>query len=184
LIQINAGRGVDPARFRRNEWASGMTRFTTGPLADNEVRAVFPLLREVIPTLTLPAWLGFVRQLAAVRPVGHAGIVVARRVGRAFPCGLFCYRILQDLERGRVLVADHFVAVDLLDPGAVLQVLVRELEAVGARFGCSAIRGVVAGEQPELAVGLSAAGHTMEASLFGRSLSPCLERGSPGMAAT
>ncbi len=147
-----------------------MTRFTVGSLAENDVRVVFPLIREAIPGLTLPAWLRFVRQIGAVRPMGHAGIVVARRVGRTFPCGLFCYRVEQDLERGRVLTADHFVAVDLLDPSAVLDALVHELEALGARLGCAAIRGVVHGRQPALVGGLSAAGHALEASLFGRTL--------------
>lgn len=149
-----------------------MTGFTVGPLDARDARAVFPLIREASPTVALPRWLSYVRQVTSGRLAGQAGIVVARRVGRPYPCGLFCYRVENDLERGRVLTADHFVAVDLLDPAAVLDALVRELEALGARLGCSAVRGVVHGQQTDLAGGLSAAGHALEASLFGRLLEP------------
>lgn len=149
-----------------------MTGFTVGPLDSSEARAVYPLIREAIPGLELPTWLRFARQVTTGRLAGQAGVVVARRVGRTFPCGLFCFRVEQDLRHGRVLTADHFVAVDLLDPASVLDALVRELEALGARLGCSAIRGVVHGRQAALAGELAAAGHALEASLFGRSLSP------------
>ncbi len=149
-----------------------MTGFTVGPMDTKDARAVFPLIREAIPTLDLSGWLRFVRQVTASRLAAQAGIVIARRVGRPFPCGLFCYRVEQDLERGKVLTADHFVAVDLLDPAAVLDALVHELETLGARLGCSAVRGIVHGRQAALAGELSAAGHALEASLFGRSLAP------------
>lgn len=145
-----------------------MTGFSVGPLDARDARAVFPLIREASPAVALPRWLSYVRQVTSGRLAGQAGIVVARRVGRPYPCGLFCYRVENDLERGRVLTADHFVAVDLLDPAAVLDALVAELEALGARLGCSAVRGVVHGTQTDLAGGLSAAGHALEASLFGR----------------
>ncbi len=149
-----------------------MTGFTVGPLQPGDARAVFPLIREASPAVALPRWLSYVRTVTSGRLAGQAGVVVARRVGRAYPCGLFCYRVENELERGRVLTADHFVAVDLLDPAAVLDALVRELEALGVRQGCSAVRGVVHGTQTELAGGLSAAGHALEASLFVRRLEP------------
>ncbi len=149
-----------------------MSDFTVGPLAQDEARAVYPLIREAIPTLQLATWLRFTRQVAATRPAGHAGIVVARRTGRLFPCGLFCYRVERDLEHGQVLTADHFVAMDLLDPTAVLDALVNALQDLGAQLGCSAVRGIVHGRQTALAGELSAAGHALEASLFSRSVAP------------
>lgn len=149
-----------------------MTSFTVGPMDVKDARAVFPLIREAIPTLDLSAWLRFARQVTTGRPAAPAGIVVAKRTGRSFPCGLFCYRVEQDLERGRTLTADHFVAVDLLEPAAVLDALVHELDALAARLRCTAVRGIVHGRQAALAGELSAAGHALEASLFGRSLAP------------
>ncbi len=54
---------------------------------------VFPLIREEMPTLDLASWLRFARPLTAVRRSGQGGIVAIRRMGRYFPCGLFCYRV-------------------------------------------------------------------------------------------
>ena len=92
--------------------------------------------------------------------------MTVRREGRTFPCGLFCYRVADDLELGKVLTADHFVAVDLLDPCAVLGALVEELDILGKRLGCQAVRslvhGGVHGGAPPVAYGLYVAGHRPE----------------------
>ena len=143
-----------------------MMAFTITTLAQDEARSVFPLIREAVPGLELAAWLRFARQLTLVRRAHIGGIVVARRTGRVFPSGLFCYRIDQDLALGRVLVAEHFVAVDLLDPPAVLAALVVELESLGRRFDCVAVRSVVLGPDGAVAGGLSAAGHQPEGALL------------------
>ena len=89
-------------------------------LPPDQVLAVYPLVREVVPELDAGAWVRFARVLLSPKRAGQGGIVAAWRPGRSFPCGLVCYRVENDLLRGRVLVAEHFVAVDLLDPQAVL----------------------------------------------------------------
>ena len=88
--------------------------------------------------------------------------MTARREGRDFPCGLFCYRIEDDLKLGRLLIAEHFVAIDLLDPGAVLAALVQELDMLAKRLGCHAVRSLVNGGTSEVEDGLYAAGHRPE----------------------
>ncbi len=143
-----------------------MADFIIDGLSRDQVRSVYPLIREAVPTLDLPSWLRFARQLTGSRRVGHCGIIVARREGRTFPCGLFCYRVAEDLKLGKTLVADHFVAVDLLDPGAVVAALVEELEGLAKRLGCQAVRSVVHGGASEVADELRAAGHQPEASLL------------------
>ena len=104
----------------------------------------------------------FARQLVGPRRGGQCGIVAARREGRAFPCGLFCYRVEEDLKLGKVLIADHFVAVDLLEPAAVLAALVQELDGLAKRLGCRAMRSLVHGGAPDVEGGLYAAGHRPE----------------------
>jgi len=136
-----------------------MADFIIEMLCRDQIRSVYPLVREAVPTLDLAGWLRFARQLIGARPTGQCGIIAARREGRTFPCGLFCYRVEHDLKLGRVLVADHFVAVDLLDPGAVLTALVEALDAVAKRLGCQAVRSLVHGGVPGLVNGLQAAGH-------------------------
>jgi hypothetical protein len=139
-----------------------MADFIIEVLSREQIRSVYPLVREAFPTLDLSAWLRFARQLTGPRRGGQCGIIAARREGRAFPSGLFCYRVDDDLKLGKVLVADHFVAVDLLDPAAVLVALVEELDGLAKRQGCQAVRSLVHGGAPEVEGGLYAAGHQPE----------------------
>jgi hypothetical protein len=138
-----------------------MADFIIDVLSRDQIRSVYPLVREAFPTLDLAAWLRFARQLTGPRRGGQCGIVAARREGRAFPCGLFCYRVEDDLKLGKVLIADHFVAVDLLDPASVLAALVEELDVLAKRQGCRAVRSLVHGA-PDVEGGLVAAGHLPE----------------------
>jgi hypothetical protein len=135
-------------------------------LAPDQIRSVYPLIRQVVPTLDLPAWQRFARTVLNPRRPELGGIVVATRPPRPFPCGLFCYRQEHDLTRGKILVAEHFVALDLLDPDHVLAALVNELESLARRFGCEAVRSVVHGSAPDVAGGLAAAGHQPETKLL------------------
>src|SRR4051794_31507666 len=101
-----------------------MADFIIELLTRDQIRSVYPLVREAVPAIDLATWLHFARQLTGSRRGAQYGIVAARRECRVCPCGLFCYRVEDDLELGKVLIADHFVAVDLLEPAAVLVALV------------------------------------------------------------
>lgn len=146
-----------------------MAAFTVRALAPDQIRSVYPLIREAMPAVDLGAWTEFARRLTGRRG-SNTGIMAAWREGRPFPCGLFCYRVDKTLGQGRVLIAEYFVAIDLLDPKAVLEALVAELDALGHRLGCDAVRSVVHGGEPVLAGGLAAAGHAPEASLLLKAL--------------
>lgn len=147
-------------------------------LAPDQVRSVFPLIRQAVPTLDLAGWLRVARTLIHPRRPELGGIVVATRPPRPFPSGLFCYRQETDLIHGKVLVAEHFVALDLLDPGHVLAALVNELDSLANRFGCKAVRSVVHGSAPDIAGGLAAAGHQPEASLLWKPIPTTTRRGA------
>jgi hypothetical protein len=54
------------------------------------------------------------------------------------------------------------VAVDVLDAESVMSALVKELESLAERLGCSAIRTMVLGQATLAAAGLYAAGHRPE----------------------
>jgi hypothetical protein len=148
-----------------------MTPFTVEPLPREQIRAVYPLIREAIPGLSLSAWLRFAQGATATRRRQsgvRSGIIVARREGHDFPSGLFCYRVDPDPALGKVLVAEHFVAVDLLHPADVLAALVEELDKLGKRLDCKAVRSVV--HQPDVEGGLAQAGHEMMGSILGKAL--------------
>ncbi len=123
---------------------------------------VYPLLREAIPGLLLPAWLRFARRATGPRRAGLSGIMVARRAPRPMRCGLFIWRRDDDLEHGAVLVAEHLVAIDLLDPEPVTAALVQELEALTKRLGCGGIRTMMIRSDAPIAAQLLAAGHAKQ----------------------
>lgn len=153
-----------------------MADITVQMLAPDQIRSVYPLIRQAVPALDLPGWQRFARGLVHPRRPELGGIVVATRLPRPFPCGLFCYRQERDLTHGKVLIGEHFVALDLLEPDIVLAALVAELDALAKRFGCDAVRSVVHGSAPDVASGLAAAGHRPEASLLWKPIPPATVR--------
>jgi hypothetical protein len=56
-------------------------------------------------------------------------------------------------------VAEHFVAVDVLDPEAVMHALTGELDRLAKRLGCAAIRATVLRHDSIAESSLHAAGH-------------------------
>ena len=145
-----------------------MTSFTVEPLPREQIRAVYPLIREAIPGLSLSRLAAFRARRPSGGRRGLSGIIVARRESHDFPSGLFCYRVDPDPALGKILVAEHFVAVDLLHPDEVLAALVAELDALGRRLGCKAVRGIVHGAEVE--DGLAQAGHATVGSILGKVL--------------
>ena len=141
-----------------------MAAFTIGVLSRDEIMAVYPLVREAVPTLELSSWLRFARQLTGSRRGEQCGIVAASREGQ-FDIEPLSFH-LEDLKLGRVLAADHFVAVDLLDPGAVLAALVEQLDELAHRLGCTAVRSLVHGGTSDTAESLDAAGHRREDAML------------------
>ena len=139
-----------------------MSAITVTPLSAEQIDTAYPLVREVAPGLGPAGWRRYARRAIGTAQAGHSGIMVARRSGRPFPCGLFCYHKEQDLARGPVLMASHFIAIDILDPGPVLAALVRELEILAPRLGCAAMRVSVNEDRSELALALFRAGHRQE----------------------
>ncbi len=129
------------------------------PLSPEQAPAVYPLVREAIPGLDLKAWLRFARRVADPRRAAREGIIVVVRNPRPMPCGLFVYRKEQELGHGNVLIAEHFVAVDLLDAEPVMQALVAELDGLALRLGCNAIRAMVLSPTSQMAASLTSAGH-------------------------
>ena len=151
-----------------------MSGFTCHILPPDQARLVYPLVREAVPTLGLKAWLSFAKQVSNPRRWTHEGIMVVQRLPRPLPCGLFIYRREQDLAHGPILVAEHLVAVDVLDPEPVLRALLSELDALAARLECTAIRTMVLGQSSFVESGLHAAGHRRQ----GTTLWKPLENGS------
>lgn len=136
-----------------------MSDFTSHLVPPDQVRMVYPLVREAVAGLDLKTWVNFAQKVANPRRAGQSGILAVTRAGRNLPCGVFLYRREAQLPDGAVLVAEHFVAMDVVDPQSVVQALIGELDALAKRLDCVAIRVVVPGDDSLLRSGLQAAGH-------------------------
>jgi hypothetical protein len=147
-----------------------MSAFTCQDLLPDQAATVFPLMREAVPGLDLKTWLRFAKQVTNPRRAAPAGIIVVRRRARSMPCGLFVYHRDRDLAHGPILVVEHFVAVDLLDPEPVMRALIDGLDALAGRLGCTAIRAMVLGQTSLVAAGLRAAGHRPEGATLWKQL--------------
>ncbi len=123
-----------------------MSEITVSPLTAAEIDLVYPLVQSLHPAPSRIAWRRHARRCLAAAAHGRGGIMVARRAGREHPSGLCCYRKEEDFQRGPVLTASHFVALDILDPAPVLAALADGLAALAARLGCVEARALVAGE--------------------------------------
>lgn len=139
-----------------------MPGFTCQNLTAEQVHTVYPLVREAVPALDLKTWTRFAKRVANSRRTDQSGIRVVLRRPRQLPCGVFLYRREHDLTHGPIMVAEHMVAVDVLDSQSVMKVLVGDLEALAERLGCAAIRTMVLGQASLAASGLYAAGHRPE----------------------
>lgn len=149
-----------------------MAGFTSHIVVPDEVRTLFPLVREAVPGLELREWINYARPVTNPRHAGREGIVAVRRVPWPLPCGLFLYRRDIDLGYGPVLATEYFVALDVLDPAPVVRALTEEMDTLARRFGCSAIRALVRRHSPAVDAGLREAGLTAEGAMLWKRLSP------------
>src|SRR5690242_6884250 len=69
---IDLGQRFATARGRR---VARMGGFVIDALGRDHIRAVYPLIRQAVPSLELAAWLRFARQLTGGRRSGQCGIV-------------------------------------------------------------------------------------------------------------
>lgn len=147
-----------------------MSAFTCQNLLPEQAAHVFPLMREAVPGLDLKTWLRFARKITNPRRAAHGGIIVVQRRARPMPCGLFVYHRDHDLAHGPILVAEHFVAMDLLDAEPVMRALIAGLDTLARHLGCTAIRAMVLGQTSLVAAGLRAAGHRPEGATLWKQL--------------
>ena len=162
LIWVKEPRGAGAHGAPMPQDAAPLPGLYCEDLPPDQAGTVFPLLREAIPGLLLPAWLRFARRVTSPRRAGQSGIMVVRRAPRPMPCGLFLWRRDEDLAHGAVLVAEHLVAIDLLDSEPVMASLVMELERLAQRLACGGIRTMVIRPDAPIATSLLAAGHASE----------------------
>jgi hypothetical protein len=116
--------------------------FIAQALRPEQAAQAYPLLQSAFPALTLSRWTEFVRSQTRTnpKPAERAKGIMAIQSDRGYIHGLFSYSVAPDLQHGRVLLVDNFVAVDLVESDAAVQALRQAMEEVAARLDCQAIR--------------------------------------------
>ena len=115
-------------------------------LDPQRISQAYPLVQTVMPDLDLDAWQHFALSLLQPPPVKspQGGILTALNEG-GFMVGLAIYRLVHDLRHGPVLLAEHLMALDLLDCKLVAQRLAVGLEGIASREGCRAVHITLSG---------------------------------------
>jgi hypothetical protein len=139
------------------------------PIAPGDIRPLFPLMRAVDPELNLSAGLRYSRRMTRTKSGARAGIMVARRRGHKLPCGAVHYRLDRNLRYGQMLTAEHFIAIDLLYPHAVLAALFGALDEIATECGCNAMRSILHDSRADLLEKLCVAGHRRDGMMLTKS---------------
>ncbi len=115
-----------------------MRNLETRSLTPERVAQAFPLIQTALPAVTLEEWSDFALPLA--RPAGQTACGVVTVISEQdFIVGLCCYRVEKNLHHGAVLMADPFLALDLLDLKAVACALADAIESLAREWHCTAI---------------------------------------------
>ncbi len=110
----------------------------TRPLAPERVAQAFPLIQTAFPAVSLEDWRDFATPLARAQGPADGGIITVISE-QGYIVGLCCYRVAQDLRHGAVLLANHFLILDLFDQQAVVRALADAVESLARERRCTAI---------------------------------------------
>lgn len=107
------------------------------PLMASQFRQAFPLIRLMVPHLTLDSWVCYAEALC--RGDSGAGGIVSAQGEDGYIYGLVCYRVAPSPQLGRTLVVEHFVALDLFDGSAAIRALIDAIERIARDRHCARV---------------------------------------------
>lgn len=124
-----------------------MRKLNVNLMSVEEIDQAFPLVQALCPSAELEGWRRFARQrLSSKAPsetqVGTGVLIVRNEQGCIV--GIGAYQVTCDLLHGPVLLADHFCALDIVDPSNVARALEGGIERIARRHGCTAVHTTVA----------------------------------------
>lgn len=100
-----------------------------------QIGQAFPLVRAIVPELTLENWLSYAQ--AITNPDGsERGGVVAAQDEHGYIFGLFCYKLQHDICHGRTLMVENMVALDMVDRHGAMEALMGALERIARQKRC------------------------------------------------
>lgn len=143
-----------------------MHSFIVEPLTESTARTAFPLIRAIVPALTIAGWLDFVGLTVHSDGASAGGIIVARASRTAYPVGLATWRRERGLDGERILVAEHVVALDLLDVEPIVRTLSQALDAIALRLDCDVVQSRFRGPACDLAGAFTKTGYVRDGFLL------------------
>ena len=126
-----------------------MSVFSIEVLTPPLVMEVYPLVRQIVPQLSLEGWRRYASGVLRDRS-GKRGIVLLRRGGQRFPCGMCAFRLDQDLRQGRMLTAEHCVVMTSFGAREAFDALVQGVHDLAVDKGCAAVRWMLPADPGEL----------------------------------
>ena len=121
------------------------------------------MIQAALPEVPLEAWLAFARALVEQQDRLETGIIsIVSEQG--YIAGLSSYRVHRSLTHGQSLTADHFVAMDMFDRGAVVHALAEAVEALARERQCGAVHTTLLEKNSadDTAAALARCGHRVE----------------------
>ncbi len=115
-----------------------MRNLETRSLTTERVAQAFPLIQIAFPAVSLEDWRDFATPLARAQGPADDGIITVVSE-QDYIVGLCCYRVTQDLRHGAVLLANHFLILDLFGQQAVVRALADAVESLAREWCCTAI---------------------------------------------
>ncbi len=115
-----------------------MRSLETQPLTPGRVAQAFPLIQIAFPEVSLEDWRAFATPPASAQSQTNGGIITVVSE-QGYIVGICCYRVAQDLQHGNVLMAEHFLILDLFDQQAVVHALADAAESLARERRCTAI---------------------------------------------
>jgi len=113
--------------------------FAVERLTDERASHAFPLVQASNPGIELPAWLDFVRFHNSQFPADNSGVMAMRDSTDCF-CGVFAYRIEQDVRNGRIFSIQLFVAADIMNSLSTVRALLDAAETSASKLVCAAVQ--------------------------------------------
>lgn len=109
------------------------------PLQRDQIAMVYPLIQILKPDISLERWIAYARTLIHARQTGVTGAKIAvNHAGHIF--GMFTWRQEDDLNHGRRLSVENFVAMEVVGLPIIGAAMVAEMKRQAARQRCATVR--------------------------------------------
>jgi hypothetical protein len=118
-----------------------MVETLTARLLDRRtIDKAYPLVRNVIPGMTVARWTRFVRpQLVARSPDWPRGVMTIQNVA-GYILSLFAFEVRADLHESRIFYMDHIMIPDLPGRARIWASMIGAAERLAEMNRCSAVR--------------------------------------------